>query len=78
MEAREMQRELRFKSYLAGIAFVNEIARIAEDMNHHPDIQIGWRKVTLRISTHSAGGLTALDVEFASRVDEVYQRTTTA
>jgi 4a-hydroxytetrahydrobiopterin dehydratase len=75
---REMQREFRFTSYLGGVAFVNEIAAVAEDMNHHPDIHIGWRKVTVRISTHSAGGLTALDTDFARRADEVFQRSAAA
>ena len=73
---REIERGLRFKSYLAGIAFVNEVARIAEEMNHHPDIQIGWRTVTLRISTHSAGGLTALDLEFARKADAAFASAT--
>jgi pterin-4a-carbinolamine dehydratase len=43
--------------------------RIAEEMDHHPDIDIRWRTVILCVSTHSAGGLTQMDIEFAQRVD---------
>ena len=51
------------------IAFVNRVAEIAEAMDHHPDIDIRWRTVTLRASTHSAGGLTEMDFAFARAVD---------
>ncbi len=65
----ELVKTLTFPSYLAGIEFVANLAREAEAMNHHPDLQVGWRKVTVRLSTHSAGALTALDVELARRAD---------
>jgi 4a-hydroxytetrahydrobiopterin dehydratase len=64
-----ISRTFRFDTYLKGIAFVNEVARLAEEMNHHPDIQIGWRKVTLQLSTHSKGGLTELDFALARKSD---------
>ena len=51
------------------IAFVNRVAEIAEAMDHHPDIDIRWRTVTLRASTNSAGGLTEMDFAFARAVD---------
>lgn len=51
------------------IAFVGRVAEIAEAMDHHPDIDIRWKTVTLRVSTHSAGGLTAMDFAFARAVD---------
>lgn len=65
VEGRELIKEFQFPSYLAGIEFVNKVARLAEAMNHHPDLYVGWRKVTMRLNTHSAGGLTALDLELA-------------
>ncbi|HSJ02779.1 MAG: 4a-hydroxytetrahydrobiopterin dehydratase [Verrucomicrobium sp.] len=68
-EGAELVRTFSFPYYLAGISFVNEVANRAETLNHHPDIQIGWRKVTLRISTHSKGGLTELDFNLAREVD---------
>ena len=46
-------------------------AEIAEEMNHHPDMDIRWRTVTFSLATHSAGGVTQLDVELAHRIDGV-------
>jgi 4a-hydroxytetrahydrobiopterin dehydratase len=68
-EGAEILREIKFKAYLDGVDFASRVGRVAEEMNHHPDILIGWRKVTLRISTHSKGGLTALDFELARRIE---------
>lgn len=65
----EIVRVFRFNSYMDGVAFVNEVARLAEVANHHPEICLGWRKVTLRLSTHSKGGLTALDFALAENVE---------
>ena len=69
LEGGEIVRTFKFPSYMAGIAFVNEVARLAEAANHHPDISIGWRKVTLKFSTHSKGGLTELDTDMAAKCD---------
>jgi 4a-hydroxytetrahydrobiopterin dehydratase len=52
----------------AALDFVNQVGHIARQMNHHPDIDIRWDKVTLALSTHSEGGLTRSDTEFAHRV----------
>ena len=49
--------------------FVNRLLPEAEDMNHHPDLEISWDKVKVTISTHSEGGLTAADFELAGKVD---------
>jgi 4a-hydroxytetrahydrobiopterin dehydratase len=68
-EGEEIVREIKFKTYLDGAAFVDRVAHLAEEMNHHPDIHLGWRKVILRISTHSKGGLTAMDFELAGKID---------
>ena len=70
-EGGEIVRIFSFPSYMAGINFVSEAAHIAEEANHHPDIHIGWRKVTLRLSTHSKGGLTELDFALARRIDGI-------
>ncbi len=70
-EGSEISRTFSFPYYLAGISFVNEVATRAEALNHHPDIQIGWRKVTLRLSTHSKSGLTELDFSLAREVDQI-------
>lgn len=67
VEGKELVRTFEFKAYLDGIEFVRKLGDTAEAMNHHPDMLVAWRKVTVRLSTHSAGGLTALDVELATR-----------
>ena len=71
VEGTELVKEFRFKSYLAGIEFVRQVAVLAEEMNHHPDLIVGWRKVTVRLSTHSAGGLTRLDFTLAAQIAAV-------
>lgn len=68
-EGGEIAREFKFSSYMAGIDFVVKVAHLAEEENHHPDMQVGWRKVSLRLSTHSKGGLTRLDFALARKVD---------
>ncbi len=70
-EGLEIVREIKFKTYLDGAAFVDRVAHVAEEMNHHPDIHLGWRKVILRVSTHSKGGLTAMDFELAAKIDRL-------
>ncbi|MGH3922538.1 MAG: 4a-hydroxytetrahydrobiopterin dehydratase, partial [Pseudonocardiaceae bacterium] len=55
---------------------VRAVAEIAEAHNHHPDIDIRWRTVTFRCSTHSAGGITGKDIELASEIDQVLTATT--
>ena len=50
--------------------FVNRLTPEAEEMNHHPDLAISWNKVTVTISTHSEGGLTANDFELARRIEQ--------
>jgi 4a-hydroxytetrahydrobiopterin dehydratase len=55
--------------FAGSVDFVNAIAPSAEEMNHHPDLEVSWATVTVRISTHSEGGLTGSDFELASRID---------
>ena len=62
-------RRYDFTSYTAGIDFVVLIAQDAEVLDHHPDLQVGWRKVTATLTTHSASGLTDLDIEMARRME---------
>jgi 4a-hydroxytetrahydrobiopterin dehydratase len=57
--------------FVAALDFVNQVGHEAELMNHHPDIDIRWNKVTLVLSTHSEGGLTEHDIELAHRINEV-------
>ena len=57
--------------FTGSVGFVNAITPVAEEMNHHPDLEISWGTVTVSLSTHSAGGLTAADFELASRIDSI-------
>jgi len=60
-------REFELESFAAAIAFVDCVAELAERENHHPDIDIRYRKVLVRWTTHSAGGITDRDRDMASR-----------
>jgi 4a-hydroxytetrahydrobiopterin dehydratase len=64
-------RTYELPSFREAVAFVTRVAEVAEAANHHPDIAIAYRKVTLRWSTHSAGGITDRDYELARRSDGV-------
>jgi 4a-hydroxytetrahydrobiopterin dehydratase len=55
--------------FKGSVDFVNRLTPEAEEMNHHPDLEISWSTVTVSLSTHSEGGLTANDFELAGRID---------
>lgn len=55
--------------FAGALAYVNEVGRLAEAANHHPDVDIRWKTVTLRLSTHSAGGITENDLLLAAAID---------
>jgi 4a-hydroxytetrahydrobiopterin dehydratase len=69
-EGDSITRTAELASFPRAMEAVNRIAELAESVNHHPDVDIRWRKVTFRLSTHSAGGLTAKDVSLAGQIDE--------
>ena len=56
-------------NFLAGIRLVDMVAEVAEELDHHPDIDIRWTSITFTISTHSAGGVTGKDFELAARIN---------
>jgi 4a-hydroxytetrahydrobiopterin dehydratase len=58
-------REFEFESFPAAVAFVDRLAELAESKDHHPDIDIRYRRVSVRWSTHSAGGVTDRDRDLA-------------
>lgn len=64
-----IRRTFEFKDFPAAIRFVDAIAKVAEKAWHHPDIDVRWNKVTLALTTHDAGGLTAKDISLASKFD---------
>lgn len=66
----QLQRTVELDTFPHAIGFVREVARLAEEAHHHPDIDIRYRQVTLRLVTHDAGGLTALDTALADRLEQ--------
>lgn len=66
-----LRRSVDLPTFPGAIHVVDEVAEVAEQMNHHPDIDIRWRTLRFVLSTHSEGGVTQLDVELAHRIDEI-------
>ena len=64
-------RELVFPDFVGAMKFVNAVARAAEKAQHHPDIDIRWNTVTLRLVTHSEGGITDKDTALAAECDRL-------
>lgn len=65
----EIEKEYRFADFKQAMAFVNRVADLAEEANHHPDIEIKYNRVELSLSTHSEGGLTDKDFALAEQID---------
>ena len=70
-EGDAIARTTKLPTFPAAIEAVRAVAEIAESRDHHPDMDIRWRTVTFRCSTHSAGGITGKDVELAGEIDRV-------
>ena len=68
-----IERTIEFDDFLGAIDFVDQVAEIAEEEDHHPDIQIRYNKVTLTLSTHHESGLTSRDFEVAERIDNLME-----
>ena len=64
-----LRKRYTLDSFLASIAFVNRVAALAEAADHHPDILIEYRNVTLTLTTHDESGLSARDFSLAARID---------
>jgi len=71
LEGDAIKKQYTFKDFLEAVAFVNRLAPVAERADHHPDILINYKRVTLTYSTHSEGGLTEKDFEGARAADAV-------
>ena len=64
-----LRRTVELPSFRDAVAGIVAIADVAEEMDHHPDIDLRWRTLHLALVSHSAGGVTALDLELARRID---------
>ena len=66
-----LTRTLKFKGFMPGVALVNRIAEVAEQEGHHPDLELTYGSLTVRLRTHAADGLTRNDFVLAAKIDEI-------
>ena len=70
-DGEEIVRTYEFDDYLMGVAFASEIAEIAEEEFHHPEITIGYEEVEVRLTSHEEGGITDKDLRMAELFDDI-------
>ena len=74
-EEDKLKRSLTFKDFKQAMAFMNEVAEVAEEMNHHPWWSNVYNKIEIELTTHDAGNtVTELDHKLAARIDEIFDR----
>lgn len=66
-----IKRDFKFKTFVEAFSFMTAVALLAEKMNHHPDWNNVYNTVSIKLSTHDAGGITNLDFELADRIDNI-------
>jgi 4a-hydroxytetrahydrobiopterin dehydratase len=66
-----IKKEFKNEDFVGSVKFVDALVEPAEDMNHHPDLELSWDTVTVSITNHAAGGLTENDFELAKRIEQV-------
>ncbi len=71
LENGEIVQQRTFKDFVAAMAFVNDVAQLAEAAGHHPDIDIRYNRVRLALVTHDAGGLTSNDTNLAQKINNL-------
>jgi 4a-hydroxytetrahydrobiopterin dehydratase len=69
--SQKLTRSIEFANFRTAVEFINLLAPRCEELDHHPDLALRWRSVEVELSTHSAGGVTDLDIALAGIVDEV-------
>lgn len=70
-ELQRISRTFEFPDFGSAMVFVNDVAQLAEEKNHHPDMHITYSKVTIELTTHSSGGLTEKDFAIAGEIDAI-------
>ena len=70
-DIKTISRTFTFKNFADALAFTNKVGAIAEDEGHHPDIQLGWGKVQIELTTHAIGGLSENDLIVAAKIDQI-------
>jgi 4a-hydroxytetrahydrobiopterin dehydratase len=65
-------KHLKFENFVSAVNFINKIVPIAEELEHHPDLELkNYNELVIRITTHDEGGITELDFELAKKIDEL-------
>jgi 4a-hydroxytetrahydrobiopterin dehydratase len=67
----QLEREYKFDNFSQAFGFMTQVALLAERLNHHPDWSNVYNRVTIRLSTHTAGGITSLDTQLAEAIDQL-------
>jgi 4a-hydroxytetrahydrobiopterin dehydratase len=65
----KLQKKWKFTDFIAAMGFITKVAMVAEKMDHHPEIFNVYNQVTIDLTTHDAGGISAKDVELAKKID---------
>jgi 4a-hydroxytetrahydrobiopterin dehydratase len=73
IHGKEIRRNIEFADFAQAIGFVSSVALYAERAQHHPDIDIRWNKISLSLSTHSAGGITEKDISLAREINSLME-----
>ncbi len=71
VKSHHLEREYKFKDFREALTFTNKVGKLAERVQHHPDIYLAWGKVKLTMWTHKVGGLTESDFVFAGKVNQL-------
>ncbi len=66
-----LNRVYELADFSSGVSFINEVSTVVDKLSHHPDIYLSYFKVEINVTTHSAGGLTAKDFDFAKAIDKI-------
>lgn len=72
LENKKIRKKFRFKNFRESVAFVNQVAKIAEEEGHHPDIHIIYNRVTFELTTHAIGGLSENDFIMAAKINQIH------
>jgi 4a-hydroxytetrahydrobiopterin dehydratase len=71
LEDRQLERQFKFKDFATALEFVNKVGALAEEEGHHPDLELGWGRVVIRLMTHKIKGLSYNDFVMAAKIDQL-------
>jgi 4a-hydroxytetrahydrobiopterin dehydratase len=74
VDEHHLENEFRFRNFREALEFANRVGELAERVNHHPDLHVGWGRVKVTVFTHKIDGLTESDFVFAAKTDELSLR----